>query len=102
MNKNESLAFLEKCIDMVNTVTEEEIEILQKIYSNHCTESDVQSLFEFLAPSDVGNLFEESIYSNMSSIPKKYIIENKNNVNYHSTGKNIKNTQDNDNAAYAA
>ena len=39
MDKKESLAFLQSCIEQINAATDEEIVALQELYDLHCVES---------------------------------------------------------------
>lgn len=53
MNKEESLAFLQKCIDHVNMASDEEVAFLQEAYMAKCTSSIEDSLFEIIPPLDI-------------------------------------------------
>ena len=46
MDKNESLAFLQSCIDSINVATLDEIALLQKAYEINCVAPIVFSDFE--------------------------------------------------------
>ena len=50
MNKIESLAFLQNCIDNVGIATSEEIAFLQNVYEKNCATPLVSSDFEFVCP----------------------------------------------------
>lgn len=39
MNKQDSLKFLQNCIDRITNASEEDIEIFRMKYDKHCTES---------------------------------------------------------------
>lgn len=59
MNKEESLAFLQNCIDNINVVSDEEVAFLQEVYMAKCTSSIEESLFEVIPPLDIDEcLFE--------------------------------------------
>ncbi len=61
MNKKESLAFLQSCIDSIDVASDEEIALLEEAYETNCVMPIENSVFEFISPMDIGGcLFETS------------------------------------------
>lgn len=52
MNKEESLSFLQSCIDKVNIATAQDIQFYREVYNKDCTMSMNASEFEFVFPTD--------------------------------------------------
>lgn len=104
MDKNESLAFLQSCIDSINVATLDEIALLQKAYEINCVAPIVSSDFEFVHPSDLSTyLYERTKVVNMK-ISKTDCIMNVNEIswNYNLEGISANNEQSNENLSYAA
>ena len=53
MSKNDSLNFLQSCIDMIANAPEEDIEMFRIKYNMHCMEPMISSEFEFISPGDI-------------------------------------------------
>lgn len=50
MNKEESLAFLQECMERVEAMTVEEVDVLQKSYDFFCDGFGETAEFEFISP----------------------------------------------------
>ena len=59
MNKKESLAFLQSCIDKTNAATDEEIISLQKAYEKNCTGPSICS--DFKKNQNINNDIDEDL-----------------------------------------
>ena len=82
MDKNESLDFLQSCIDSINVATLDEIALLQKAYEISCVAPIVSSDFEFVHPSDLSTyLYERTEVVNMK-ISKTDCIMNVNKISW--------------------
>ena len=104
MDKNESLAFLQSCIDSINVATLDEIALLQKAYEINCVAPIVSSDFEFVHPCDLSTyLYQRTKVVNMK-ISKTDCIMNVNEIswNYNLEGISANNEQSNENLSYAA
>ena len=55
MTREDSLAFLEKCLNEVKNASEEEIEKLRKVYEKNCSTMLASDEFEFVTPTGVDN-----------------------------------------------
>ena len=53
MSKNDSLNFLQSCIDRIANASEEDIEMFRMKYDMHCMEPMISSEFEFISPGDI-------------------------------------------------
>ena len=104
MNKKDSLNFLQSCIDRIANASEEDIEMFRIKYDMHCKESLTSSEFEFISPTDLELLQTESEEEIKLTISESDIVSTRNKVKmkYYFAGLNIKNCQENDNAAFAA
>lgn len=104
MNKNDSLSFLQACIDRIANATEEDIEMFKMKYDIHCVEKLTSSEFEFISPADLKSFKIDSVEEIKVIISKNNILSTKNKVkmDYYFVGSYIKNSQGNDNAAFAA
>ena len=52
MNKEESLSFLQSCIDKVNLATAQDIQFYREMYNKDCAMPMKSSEFEFVFPTD--------------------------------------------------
>lgn len=102
MDKKESLAFLQSCIDSVNVATCEEIELFQKIYELNCTKLITSSNFEFIPPVDVVNCAYETSGTIKMTISETECIVHKIKCNYNFVGIRGSNEQSDNNLPYAA
>lgn len=103
MNKEESLSFLQSCIDKVNLATAQDIQFYREVYNKDCTMSMNASEFEFVFPTgdfaykyEINSVFE--LESNCHEITKT----NEQKMEYNFLGVNLNIQQDNDNLPYAA
>lgn len=103
MNKEESLSFLQSCIDKVNLATAQDIQFYREVYDKDCTMSMNASGFEFVFPTngfaykyEINSVFE--LESNSHEITKT----NEQKIEYNFLGVNLNIQQDNDNLPYAA
>ncbi len=103
MNKEESLSFLQSCIDKVNLATAQDIQFYREVYDKDCTMSMNASEFQFVFPTDdfaykyeINSVFE--LESNSHEITKT----NEQKMEYNFLGINSNIQQDNDNLPYAA
>lgn len=102
MDKKESLAFLQSCIDRVNSATSEEIKTFQNIYASKCLIPLVSSEVEFLPPVNSKEYsFEKRIEVTFSEKELALSAE-KVPVNYYFEEKYANNRQENNDAAFAA
>lgn len=104
MNKKDSLNFLQNCIDRIANASEEDIEMFRMKYDMHCREPLTSSEFEFISPTDLESMQAESVEEIKLTIPESSMlgIRNKVKMDYYFVGLNTKNSQENDNAAFAA
>lgn len=95
MKKEESLSFLQSCIDKIALATEEDIKRYQEIYEEECSIPLVSDDFEFLYPST---------YSKSQAIEPMLIkSDNRRDLKgYYLLVKNVSNQQNNDNLVFAA
>ncbi len=52
MNKQESLTFLQSCIEKVKNATEQDIQFYKEVYSKECIPTEKTSEFEFVFPAN--------------------------------------------------
>lgn len=104
MNKKDSLNFLQSCIDRIANASEEDIEMFRMKYDMHCMESMISSEFEFISPTDLESLQEESVEEIKMTISESSMLGTRSKIkmDYYFVGLNIKNSQENGNAAFAA
>lgn len=104
MNKKDSLNFLQNCIDRIANASEEDIEMFRMKYDMHCRESLTSSEFEFISPTDLESMQAESVEEIKLTISESSMLGKRNKVkmDYYFVGLNTKNSQENDNAAFAA
>lgn len=104
MNKKDSLKFLQSCIDRITNASEEDIEMFRMKYDMHCMEPLTSSEFEFISPIDLESLQAESVGELKLKISESSMFDTRNKVkiDYYFVGLNIKNSQENGNAAFAA
>ena len=104
MNKKDSLNFLQGCIDRIANATEEDIEMLRMKYDIHCMKPLLSSAFEFISPTVLDPLQADSVTEIKLTISESSMLgtKNKEKMNYYFAGLDIKNSQGNDNAAFAA
>lgn len=104
MDKRESLAFLQSCIDRINVATDEEIAMLQKSYALNCIEFLESSDFQFIPPTDSDScLYEKNEVIKMKISEIECIVEkNKVQWNYNIEGSVTVNEQSDESLPYAA
>lgn len=104
MNKKESLAFLQSCIDRINVATDEEIAVLQESYELNCIEFIESSDFQFIPPTDsTSSLYEKNEVREMTIFENECVVErNKVQWKYNVEGTITFNEQGDDNLPYAA
>lgn len=76
MNKNESLSFLQSCIDRVKNATNDEVMKFKEVFRDVCLETEQKSSFEFILPTneysyEVINSFELNTNGNDINIFEK-------------------------------
>ena len=86
MNKEESLTFLQSCMEKVKMASEQDIQFYREVYRLDCVSPTETSDFEFVLPAI-------DLVSNRT--PKMQL-------NYSFLGTNLLNQQNNDNLPYAA
>lgn len=104
MDKKASLAFLQSCIDMVESASEQDIVILQRAYDANCLLPLVSSEFEFIPPITEKDYIIDAtekmnIVFNDQELMKS---QNKVQVSYKLVGNLANNEQEIMNAAFAA
>lgn len=104
MNKRESIAFLQSCIDRINVATDEEIAMLQESYALNCSEFMESLEFQFIPPTDNDSCLYEKNDVIKIKISEKECVEEKNKMqwNYNIEGFITTNEQSDDNLPYAA
>ena len=104
MDKKDSLNFLQGCIDRIANATEKDIEMFRMKYDIHCMEPLASSEFKFISPTDLESLQAENVEEIKLTISENYRLESKDKVRMHYFlgGFDVKNSQGNDNAAFAA
>lgn len=104
MDKKDSLNFLQGCIDRIANATEKDIEMFRMKYDIHCMEPLASSEFKFISPTDLESLQAENVEEIKLTISENYRLDSKDKVRMHYFlgGNDIKNSQGNDNAAFAA
>lgn len=104
MNKKESLAFLQSCIDSINAATTEEIAWFQESYALNCADFTISSIFEFIPPVDiVGCLYEANEVMHMKISDAECVVDIlENQWNYNLRGTCANNEQSDENLPYAA
>lgn len=104
MNKEESLAFLQSCIDNINTASDEEVAFLQGVYTEKCTLSIEDSLFEVIPPPDIVEcLFEINEVMEIKIPDFKCTVDAHNSQwNYSMRGIRTSNQQSDGSLPYAA
>lgn len=75
MNKEDSIAFLQKCIAKVENATPEDIQFYREVFDANCTVKNKESKFEIVLPTDENVNKVEAEY-NMKVC--KIIIDDKN------------------------
>ena len=103
MNKEESLAFLQSCMEKLNTASEQDIQFFKDVYQKDCVLPTASSDFEFVFPTNdlqcnyvISNEFDLDI----CSFRDKQVI--KKHFEYSFLGENLLNQQSNDNLPFAA
>lgn len=103
MNKEESLSFLQSCIDKVNYATEQDINLFQKNYELDCAIPSGSSVFEFVFPMSIAepkyeikNVYELAKNGDSFSLSGKYEVD------YKFIGQDIMNQQSSDTYSHAA
>ncbi len=104
MDKNESLAFLQSCIDMVNTASDEDVRVFQEIYAKTCGVPLISSECEFVPPVNPDDFCFEMAERFETTISDAELKENTKKIplNYNFVGRYAGNVQENDDAAFAA
>ena len=100
MIKEESLSFLQNCIEKVKNATEQDVQFYKEIYDKECNFVKNSSEFEFVIPDnsikyEINNKFKISIYN-------QNISDNKNQMEYTFIGMGSFNQDNNGNLPYAA
>lgn len=104
MNKQDSLAFLQSCLDKLNDITEEDIRIFQNKYEEECETQLVHSEFQFIPPFQACNCDIDDmdiIDEAMVMLPQSSLSDEKKHT-YSFIGQFNDNIQENNNAALAA
>ena len=104
MNKKESLAFLQSCIDAINDATDEDIALFQESYTINCVQSIISSDFEFVPPVEVVDCLYETNEVMTLKILEEECVRVSNNVqwNYSLDGIIANNDQSDDHIPCAA
>lgn len=104
MNKKESLAFLQGCIDSLDVASDEEIALLQQAYETHCILPMESAIFQFIPPMDIaGCLFETNGMMRIKISDLKCDVDaQKGQWNYNIGGVRTNNQQSNESLPYAA
>lgn len=68
MNKEQSLTFLDKCLEKVNNSTKEDIIRFKEIYLKNCSETSDFEYFDFCTPI-LSDMTSEQPYSIHDDIP---------------------------------
>lgn len=104
MNKKESLAFLQSCIDSIDAASDEEIALLQEAYATNCVLPIENSVFEFIPPMDIsGCLFESSGVMQIKISDFECVADaHKGQWNYNMRGVRTNNQQSDESLPYAA
>lgn len=103
MNKEESLAFLENCLEKVKKASAQDIDFFRKMYKLDCISSAETSDFEFVFPT-IGLQCKYEINDEFD-LNACELINNKSSkiqFNYSFICTNLFNQQNNDDLPYAA
>lgn len=103
MSKEESLAFLQNCMEKLNTASEQDIQFFKDVYQKNCVLLTEPSDFEFVFPTNdlqcnyvISDEFDLDICSfSDKQVPKKQL-------GYVFLGEDLLNQQNNDNLPFAA
>jgi hypothetical protein len=102
MDKKESLAFLQSCIDSIDAASDEEIVLLQEAYTANCILPLENSAFEFIPPTDKdGCLVETSEEMKIPDLECNLDVP-KEQWNYNMQGVSTNNQQSDESFPYAA
>lgn len=104
MDKKESLAFLQSCIDRINAISDEEIAVLQELYALNCAESMGNSDFKIIPPMDIDScLYDKNEVIEIKISETECVVEkNKEQWVYNIKGSITTNEQSDENLPYAA
>lgn len=103
MNKEESLSFLQSCIDMVNLATEQDVKFFQEIYKMDCATPVVSPDFEFVFPtSDFECQYEIKDVYNLITNGEDFRKSTKKKISYNFWGAESINQQNDDDLPYAS
>lgn len=103
MNKEESLSFLQSCIEKVNLATEQDVKFFQKVYEKDCVTPVVSPGFEFVFPtSDFECQYEIKDIYNLITSSEDYRSSTKKEISYNFLGVELINQQNSDNLPYAS
>lgn len=102
MDKKESLAFLQSCIDRISAISDEEIAILQELYALNCVESMENLDFKIIPPTD-SCLYDKNEVIEIKISETECVVEkNKEQWVYNIKGSITTNEQSDENLPYAA
>lgn len=102
MNKEESLAFLQKCIEKVKNATEQDIQFYKDVYNRECVPVEKASEFEFVFPTnDIGCEYEINDEYELD-VCNQDTTNNKEEMEYNFLGTDSFNQETSDNLPYAA
>lgn len=104
MNKKDSLKFLQSCIDMIESASEEDVQMFQKKYERHCIEPKTFPEFELIPPVDLDPVKVECVEKSTMILPESSILQEHSEMKqiYYFGKLQIKNSQEIENAAFAA
>lgn len=103
MNKEESLTFLQSCMEKVMNASAQDIQFYKEVYKLDCVPSTEVSDFEFVFPTidlqcnyEINGEFDLDVYElDNNKTPKKKL-------EYSFLGESLLNQQNNDDLPYAA
>ena len=102
-NKEESLSFLQSCIDKVNLATAQDIQFYREMYNKDCAMPMKSSEFEFVFPTDdFAYKYEINTVFELESDSHEITKTNEHKIEYNLLGIDLNIQQDSDNLPYAA
>lgn len=103
MNKEESLTFLQSCMEKVKMASEQDIQFYREVYRLDCVSPTENSNFEFVFPAiDLQCNYEINDEYDFDACALVSNRTPKMQLNYSFLGTNLLNQQNNDNLLYAA
>lgn len=103
MNKQESLAFLQSCIEKVKKATEKDIQFYKEVYNEECISTEKESKFQFVFPSnDFKYKYEINEVFELDACNQDIRKTEKSQMEYNFLGVSSINQQNNSNLPYAA